>query len=224
MRPHQHSKSSALPHRPWTDDLAIHEFLDSTKASCADRRHRLVLHHVDLGSEIAALAFPNRKDIGQIVEQHVTEDLRGAYTLDDWFKCCDPAVLPAPIGRRIASGEKGIVDLVSARLDPNCRFAVEKVCKFLFSPTQHVSTDHEKSLLVLMNAFGPALVRRLFGPPKDISVGDRAVTVDWAWIAEAVIFTTYGRIFDLGEIVKLWPRESGSSIAAMETGIKNDVS
>jgi hypothetical protein len=45
MRPYLHAISSASQRGGhWQDYLAVHEFLDSTKASCPDIRHRMILH------------------------------------------------------------------------------------------------------------------------------------------------------------------------------------
>ncbi len=210
MRPWQHARSSSAKERHWSADLAIHEFLDSTKASCADRRHRLVLHHVDLGAELAERAFPDRPDIRGIVERHVREDLKVSCTLADWFRHCDLARVPAPQRRRMAIGKAGIVNLVCGRLDPVCRPVVEAVTELMFLPPRYVPEHPEKSLAVLMNAASPAIVRQVFGPPMELSAGNRRVMADPAWIAEAVIVTTYGRIPDLGEVVRCWTAEPGA--------------
>ena len=210
MRPWQHARSSVGRSGDWRTDLAIHEFLDSTKASCADRRHRLVLHHVDLGVEIARRAFPDRTDVDRVVTRHVTEDLRAACTLQDWFDQCDAAALPAPLRRRMAAGPAGVADMIAARVPGGCRDAVGDVAGFLFRPMDLVPAQPDRALCVLMNAAGLAVTRRVFGPPEERRVDGRAVVIDWGWIAEAVIFTTYGRILDLGEVVRCWPREPGA--------------
>jgi hypothetical protein len=59
MRPYQHARSStAQSGRKWVEDLPIHALIDSTKAAFPDLRHRMILHSVDLGGELAARAFP----------------------------------------------------------------------------------------------------------------------------------------------------------------------
>ena len=207
MRPWQHAKSSAGKGGCWQADLPVHEFLDSTKASCADRRHRAVLHHVDLGAALAARAFPNRTDIGGIVARHVVEDLGAAATLWDWFDCCDVARLPSPMSRRLSSGQTGVVDLVCGRLHPSLHDAVEDVADLLFLPGHFVPTHPDKALAILMNAAGPMIVRRILGPPAERVIDGQTRTIDWGWIAEAVIFTSYGRIMDLCDVVRCWSAE-----------------
>lgn len=53
------------------------------------------------------------------------------------------------------------------------------------------------------------IVRQVFGPPRELS---NSVIVDYAWIAEAAIFTAFGRIPDLGEIVRCWSSEPTKAI------------
>ena len=195
---------SAGSGRDWADDLPIHEFLDATKFSCADRRHRVVLHHTDLGGAIAARAFPGRTDVEALVSQHVREDLGQEATLSDWFEHCEIERLPKPIYRRIERGPAGIADQIAARLGEADRVALDEVCAFLFEPL----TYDERALPVLMNCAGPMIVRRVFGPPAH---GPSGAMVDYGLIAEAAIFTAFGRIPDLAEIVRCWTAEPVAS-------------
>jgi hypothetical protein len=215
MRPWQHAVSSARSQRPWQQDLEIHEFLDSTKLACADRRHRLVLHSVDLGLALAHWAFPDRPEVESIVRQHVDEDLGMPATLAQWLDGCEPELLPRPLSRRIAVGREGVVALVAGKIHPSCEAAVGQVYDLLTLPAQLAPDHHVLTYAVLMNAFGPGLVRRLFGPPQRVDHAHGQATVDWAWIAEAIIFTMYGRIPDLGELVRSCSEEPMRSGAAM---------
>ncbi len=209
MRSWQHARSSAKGGRNWRDDLAIHEFLDQTKACCADRRHRLVLHHVDLGTAITEIAFPHRNDIADIVTRHVVEDLGQPVTLSDWFKHCDIERLPKPMSRRLEHGTSGVCRFISSQLDPACARDIAAVVDFLFLPARFLPAHPEQALSTLMNTSGPAIVRQVFGPPHEITGEGGTAVVDKAWIAEAVIFALYGRIPDLGEVVGHWHREPG---------------
>lgn len=208
VRPWQHAISSSRKSgRLWTEDLEIHEFLDISKASCADRRHRMVLHHVDLGAAVAEMAFPNRIDVQAVVQRHVIEDLGAPCTLADWFSGCDMDALPRPLARRLDAGKEGIVDLVAARLHPACRSAVEQVYDILFLPARYV--PDERALCILMNASGPGIVRRIFGAPERQDVEGQQVFIDRAWTAEAITFAMYGRIAELSEIVTCCMSEPG---------------
>ncbi|MCY4180900.1 MAG: hypothetical protein OXD48_11635 [Litoreibacter sp.] len=198
MRPYQHAMSSAKSRQSWTDDLPVHEFLDSTKFCCADRRHRFLLHHADLGSAVAERAFPQRSDIGRLVARHVKEDLGRSATYSDWLDRVDKNLLPRPSLRRLSAGEDHIAKLVSRKLPEDAYDSVLEVCAFLYLPSTFVDAELEHSLPVFMNAAGPMLVRRVFGPPCSLS---DSVIVDFGWIAEAIIFTLFGRIPDLSEVV-----------------------
>ena len=100
MRPWQHAKSTAGRNADWRQYLPIHEFLDSTKVACPDLRHRMILHNVDLGPAVAAMAFPERNDARAIALQHVKEDLGGTPLLLDWIDTCDVSKWPQPPYRR----------------------------------------------------------------------------------------------------------------------------
>mgnify|MGYP000079152621 CR=1 FL=1 len=204
MRPYQHAISSTATRQDWTHDLPIHEFLDSTKYACADRRHRVVLHHCDLGSDIAGRVFSNRNDVERVVQMHVREDLGRIATLKDWFDCCDLSSLPRPVTRRVEGGASGVAEHIAGRMPKETREAIDEVCSFLFLPLQYLPSNGLQALPILMNSAGPMIVRQVFGPPQEISDG---IIVDYAWIAEAAIFTSFARIPDLGEIVRCWSSE-----------------
>ena len=99
MRPWQHAfasearRSGATSLRraesDWRDFLPVHELLDLSKTGCADRRHRIMLHHCDMGAVIAECAFPERADCSAIVRQHVEEDLGFEAKLSDWLAGLD---------------------------------------------------------------------------------------------------------------------------------------
>ena len=201
MRPWQHARSSAHGGASWDDILEVHEFLDLSKTACADRRHRIVLHHVDLGLAIAEQAFSLRTDVAILVRQHVKEDLGSLATLSDWLGLTDVERLPSPVMRRIGNGPAGIAALVANRLHASQAADVEKVSTLLFAPADYHPPHPEQALAVLMNSVGPAIVRRAFGPPVVRQVGRQRVVTDWGWIAEAVIMACFGRIPALSEIV-----------------------
>lgn len=222
MRPWQHAVSSAADRRSWQDDLDIHEFMDATKFACADRRHRIVLHHVDLGTEIAEMAFPALREVRAIVEQHVREDLGKPVSLADWWELCDESCLPKPDPRRIAGGQSGVTALVAGRVAKDMKGAIDRVCNLLFAPprflakcSESLTPPPERGLPILMNSVGPMIARKVFGPPEPI--GLHQTVVDYGWLAEAIIFTVYGRIPDLGEIVRCWRTEptSHSSVESL---------
>jgi hypothetical protein len=202
VRPWQHAMSSQAAGRDWTESLRVHEFLDLSKAACADRRHRFMLHHVDLGAELAALAFPETADAAKVVASHVEEDLGRSATLADWLDGMDRARLPRPVQRRLADGKSGLCSPVANRLHPSQAPDVERVAELLFRPCVFYPEAPDAALAVLMNCMGPPLVRRLLGAPRVGLVDGRRVVADWGWIAEALIMACYGRIPDLAEVAR----------------------
>jgi hypothetical protein len=180
----------------------VHEFLDITKGSCADRRHRMVLHHSDLGTEIARRAFPHHRAIESVVEQHIVEDLGFLCRFADWLDRCDRHLMPTPFPRRLDAGREGVVGMIGRRLHPRVRPAVAQVFDLLTTPGRFFDTDPEVAWCVLMNAAGPVIVNRVLGGPHELVDEEGSSVIDFGWIAEAVIFTLYGRIADLGEIVR----------------------
>lgn len=208
MRPWQHACSSLGSSKPadtseWMAALEVHEFMDVSKLACADRRHRIVLHHVDLGSAIVQGAFPGTRDVQRIVAQHVREDLGCEATLADWFSRVRTEQLPRPVHRRIGGGPDGVAELVAARISnyPSARAAVKDVTRFLFQPRDYYPSNPDAALTLLMNTAGLAIARRMFGPPRIEWYGDQRLVIDFGLIAEAVIMASYGRIPDLRELV-----------------------
>lgn len=66
----------------WTDYIALHERLDSSKAHYAHCKHRLALHNTWGVSILTQLLGPlwNAQPTADLLEQHVCEDL-GRYPL-----------------------------------------------------------------------------------------------------------------------------------------------
>jgi len=222
MRPWQHSASSlakraarANPvdeHADLELFLALHEFLDLSKTGCADRRHRIMLHHCDLGATIAQRAFPHLEGCSQLVRQHVEEDLGFEALLDDWLAGLDFSRLPKPVAQRIDHGHAGVAQMVINRLvgaratDAEARQfqedAAREVAQFLWQPFEIARSAPASVLSLLMNSVGPSLVRGVFGPPEIRFFGGRQVVVDWGWLAEAVTMASFGRIPDYAEVVR----------------------
>jgi hypothetical protein len=189
--------SAALFGGKWQDYLAVHEFIDSTKTCCADPRHRMVLHSVDLGSALAKMAFPDRGDTDELVRQHVLEDLGITRTLSEWLGYCrrtklpriHPDALPIDVERIIAEESRCVGDAASDW--------VRRVCCLLTMPMAFAPDFGPESLCILANSFGPALVRRVIGPPKELG----RVVFDPALCAERIIFRLYRAVPPMTAIV-----------------------
>jgi hypothetical protein len=182
----------------WQDYLAVHELIDSTKACCADPRHRMVLHSVDFGAAVARVAFPDRRDTDALVRQHVIEDLGSGRTLDQWLGLCRraklprlfPGVLPLDVERLIAEE----VELVGSA----ARDEIATVCSLLTLPMTFAPNFGAESLCILGISFGPALVRRILGPAREIG----SVIFDPALCAERLVYRLYRAVPPMTAVVQ----------------------
>lgn len=93
MKPYIHARISAKKFGGVAEDyLAIHDFMDSTKASHPDVRHRAILHN-SFGCFLAEKIFGHNiinadgKEVSvrDVAEAHVIEDLGYIPTLTDWL-------------------------------------------------------------------------------------------------------------------------------------------
>lgn len=93
MKPYIHAKSSARKYGgKYEDYLDIHEFMDSSKATLADVRHRAILHST-FGCYIVQQMFGNVRvnsdgkeySTRDIAEDHCMEDLGFIPTVEHWL-------------------------------------------------------------------------------------------------------------------------------------------
>ena len=207
VRPYRHAMASARRGgRAWEADLAIHELVDASKASWADLRHRVLLHHVDLGADVVARAFPERADARALVRAHVREDLGVGRALADWLATLDTSRLP----RRRARDLDAIVEDERRRVRLADHDAPREVLALLQLPLAHAPEHREAAEVLFANEAGIALVRRVLGPPRRL-VGEhgREVVFDPAYCAEAIVHRLHRRIPSLRELGEAFdPREA----------------
>ncbi|MBM3622815.1 MAG: hypothetical protein FJX20_19210 [Alphaproteobacteria bacterium] len=203
MRPFHHARASAAQSgRDWRDDLEVHEFLDSSKAAFADLRHRMILHSVDLGAELAARAFPARSDVRDIVRRHVIEDIGEPRTLPDWLGHCNVARLPRAHPSALPIQLQDLVERERSRQKLAHDDGPASVLEILRLPLIMAPDFGDVAWCVLGNTLGVSLVRRILGPARELS-GARGLPVifDPAWCAEAMICTIFRTIPDLRSVV-----------------------
>jgi hypothetical protein len=196
MQPWRHAKSSARRFGgAWQDYLDIHEFVDFAKTACVDLRHRIVLHNADLGVALAAMAFPGRAHCAEIVLRHIEEDVGRAPSLDEWMRTADR---PPPAPRR--PDLDALARAAAETIGLEDTGPIDEVLNLLCSPARLCSTESLFAASLLMNGFGPPLVRRLLGPARAIERSDGSeVVFDPSWVAEGLIVAHFGRIPSLGE-------------------------
>jgi hypothetical protein len=181
----------------WQDYLEVHEFIDSTKMCCADPRHRMILHSIDFGAALAEIAFPARRDMPDIVRQHVIEDLGVPRSLREWLGHCQRAKLPRVHPDALPINVDSLIAREVASFGDSAAKSVERVCSLLMMPLAFAEDVGPEALCILGNSFGPALVRRLFGPPIELD----GVVFDPALCAERVIYRLYRAIPPMTAIV-----------------------
>ncbi|MEQ1696228.1 MAG: hypothetical protein ABL901_10365 [Hyphomicrobiaceae bacterium] len=199
MQPWRHAKLTArLRDADWLDDLAIHEFVDSAKTACPDLRHRIVLHNSDLGVTLTEKAFPGRADCANIVRDHIRQDLGSIPTLVDWMAT---ARRPFHVRWREPDDHDVTRDACD-KLGLQDEAPVREVFGILTAATPFVQGHEAFGRALLMNNFGPALARRLLGPPRVIRQQDRKeVIFDASWVAEGIIAANFGHIPHLSDIL-----------------------
>jgi hypothetical protein len=199
MRPWQHAKSSVRKDRLWIEDLPIHEFIDSTKVACPDLRHRMILHNADLGPELAARAFPHRRDARTVALRHVAEDLGCVPTLADWLEECDTMQLPRPLQRRLPLTFEHLPEHIASIQGLRDADSPGAVLDLLLLPVRLAGPG---ALSVLFNGIGPALARSIIGPPFPAPGRYvERVVFDPAYAAETIIRWIFGTIPSLIEVV-----------------------
>lgn len=94
MKPHLHARISVKTHGGKLEDyMAIHEFIDHSKSSVADVRHRAMLHSawgIYLVGQVFGELMTNSDGklvaVRDIAEEHVLQDLGFIPTMQDWLE------------------------------------------------------------------------------------------------------------------------------------------
>ena len=94
MKPHLHARISVKTHGGKLEDyMAIHEFIDHSKSSVADVRHRAMLHSAwgiyvvgQVFGELMTNSDGKIVSVRDIAEEHVLQDLGFIPTMQDWLK------------------------------------------------------------------------------------------------------------------------------------------
>lgn len=94
MKPHVHARISVKTHGGKLEDyMPIHEFLDHSKSSVADVRHRAMLHSAwgiylvgQVFGELMTNSDGKLVSVRDIAEEHVLQDLGFIPTMQDWLE------------------------------------------------------------------------------------------------------------------------------------------
>lgn len=94
MKPLQHAQISAKTYGgSWTDYSEVHNFLDSSKATCAHFKHRFLLYHaegIEFGVRIFGETLKKSENqeiqVRQLLTDHLIEDVGRVVSVEDWAR------------------------------------------------------------------------------------------------------------------------------------------
>ncbi|HMS42476.1 MAG TPA: hypothetical protein PKE69_19755 [Pyrinomonadaceae bacterium] len=218
MKPLQHAQISARTYGGvWTDYIEIHNFLDSSKATCAHFKHRFLLHHaegIDLAVRLFGEELTNRdgqtNSIRQILTDHLIEDVGSIVLVEDWAQNLMPKT-DAPFYQFLAKKRqqieadeiRGEIELLNAfNLSGEDIYAIKA---FLAFPLEH--STHPAAILFSHNSFAIFLAEKLLGVAltKNSNRADRIDSkkqlIATREVFERIIFGRMKAIYSPAEIV-----------------------
>jgi len=212
MKPLQHAQISAKTHGGrWQDYIEVHNFLDSSKATCAHFKHRFLLHHregVELGVRILGETVINSEnkqiETRRLLTDHLIEDVGRIASVEDWARDLLPdasASFYNFLAKKRASIEADCIpgesELLGAfDLSEKDRAAARN---FLAFPLQ--TSAHPAALLISHNSFAVFLAERIFGAAlvKDNASQKQLIAV--REVFERLIFLRMKAVYSPAEIV-----------------------
>jgi hypothetical protein len=212
MKPLQHAQISQKKHGgKWQDYIEVHNFLDSSKMSCAHFKHRFFLHHeegIELGVKIFGQNLVNSEGKAvatrQLLTEHLIEDVGRTVTVEDWAQ----DLLPKTNGSFYQSlakkrnqiendemlGEKELFDAFN--LSEKDRAAVKD---FLLLPLKN--SAHPAALLVSHNSLAIFLAEQILGVSFVKDSGSKKQLISVREIFERLIFLRLKSIHSPAEII-----------------------
>ncbi|MDQ3748831.1 MAG: hypothetical protein M3367_07445 [Acidobacteriota bacterium] len=212
MKPLQHAQISQKTHGgKWQDYIAVHSFLDSSKASCAHFKHRFLLHHregIEFGARIFGANIINSEnktiETRQILTEHLIEDVGRIVSVEDWARDLLPNKNDSFYRFLEKKREQIECDCIPGENELLGAFNLSKddalaVKKFLHFPLE--TSAHSAALLVSHNSFGVFLAEQIFGHAfvKDTNTQKQLVAV--REVFERLIFLRMKAVYSPAEIV-----------------------
>lgn len=232
MKPLQHAQISQKSYGGnWNDYIEVHDFLDSSKATCAHFKHRFLLHHqegIELGARIFGETLFNSENreisVREILTDHLIEDIGRLVSVDTWAR----DLLPnenEPFYKFLAKKRASIEsDCIPGENELLAAFNLSKddaaaVKKFLHFPLEN--SAHPAVLLISHNSFAIFLAERIFGHAfvKDTNTQKQLVAV--REVFERVIFQRMKAVYSPAEIIgrtasQEWMRGANANNAQSE--------
>jgi hypothetical protein len=212
MKPLQHAQISQKTHGgKWQDYIAVHSFLDSSKAACAHFKHRFLLHHlegVELGARIFGASVVNSEnkavETRRILTEHLIEDVGRIVAVDTWARDLlpnenEPFYKFLAKKRALIEGDSvpGENELLAAfNLSKDDAAAVKIFLRF---PLE--TCEHPAALLVSHNSFAVYLAERVFGHAFVRNTATQKQLVAVREVFERLIFLRMRAVYSPAEIV-----------------------
>lgn len=238
MKPLQHAQISVKSYGGvWTDYIELHNFLDSSKSSCAHFKHRFLLHHAE-GIGLAVRLFGEQitnndgQDVStrQILTDHLIEDVGRVVSIEDWANSLMPendsrfyrflARKREQIENETVKGERELLDAFNLS-DRD----ISSIKSFLAFPLKR--SDHPAASFFSHNSFSIFLAEKLLGVAfvKNTAHSNRTNSkrqlVSTREVFERLIFLRMKAIYSPAEIIARtsegsWMRGSDSYRAQAE--------
>ena len=180
MNPVQHARSSAHHHGGvWRDYVNFHLFFDQSKAAFPQVQHRIFLHTLDLGYELARRVHGETLmnsdgtavSVRALTEQHMREDLGFRLGVDDWLNLMpeplwyqkrDRVRLPREVEAFASEPEVAAAAMWGGEADeykPVTEF-LDLASTFTQHPLAHLILNNSLGLFLAEQALGPAIETR----------------------------------------------------------------
>lgn len=217
MKPLQHAQVSAKTYGGcWTDYIEVHNFLDSSKATCAHFKHRFLLHHregIELGVRIFGETIQNGKgraiSTKKVLTEHLIEDVGRIVSVEDWARSLLTEtndsfykLLTKKREQIEANATRGERELLSEAFGLTDEDATA-VKDFLAFPLKN--SAHPAALLVSHNSFAVFLAEKIFGCTFAKKSGEKRNSnkqlIAVREVFERVIFLRMKTVFSPAEII-----------------------
>lgn len=216
MKPLQHAQISAKHYGGvWTDYIELHSFLDSSKAACAQFKHRFLLHHAE-GIEIAGRIFGDciinsenkTVETRRLLTDHLIEDVGKIVSIEDWandlFPTSNESVYKFLAKKRNQIENdfvKGETELLRAfNLSKTDISAIKDFLKFPLK-----NSAHPAAILFSHNSFSIFLAEKIFGyaleKQSKTANGKKPQLISTREVFERLIFLRIKAIYSPAEII-----------------------
>jgi hypothetical protein len=212
MKPLQHAQISHKTHGgKWQDYIAVHSFLDSSKAACAHFKHRFLLHHregIEIGAQIFSETLVNSEnkviETRRILTEHLIEDVGRVVSVEDWAHDLLPnkndsfyKFLAKKLEQIECDSIPGENELLAAfNLSKDDAAAVKQFLRFPLD-----NSEHPAALLVSHNSFAVYLAERIFGHAFVKNTDTQKQLVAVREVFERLIFLRLKAVYSPAKIV-----------------------